>query len=149
MTTTTTTTTTRRGRKIRMTMPWRDVCALGEINAGWTGRREKFAPRHTSRPIIDHALANRRTILGGPQRPTLEPVAIMRPVFHRLYCDYHAHIRGWYTTDARQREALPPLVRPVRALLWFSVRHVGNELIIVITHVVTCTYMCTHVCTHA
>lgn len=47
----------------------------------------------------------------------------------RLYYDYHAHICD--TTTTRQRKA--PL--PVGALLWFSVRHVDNELIIVITHV--------------
>lgn len=58
----------------------------------------------------------------------------IHPVVLRLSCSY-----TWHTTTTWQRKA--PL--PVGALLWFSVRHVDNELIIVITHALSCIW---HVC---
>jgi len=50
-------------QKIR-TLP----CAMGNRRGReGRGRRQKFAPRHTSRSIIDHAALARRTILAGRQ----------------------------------------------------------------------------------
>lgn len=137
-TTTTTTTYKQRTKNILE----RDVSALWETDS--TYALSKIRP--PSRVATCYRLRDSEwIILAGPQL-TLEPVAIIRPVFRRLYCDYHAHIHGSYTTTARQRGAPPPLARSVQALLWFSGRHVGNELIIVITHVVTCAYIYAHVC---